>query len=254
MRAARREGLEHLFGRGTGLGRKFPDARRPPGARRETALRLLDLQHPVLERARNVHVPGRVAHVALQFAEDRRHRVGDERRATARVVGVDGLDEREARDLLEILERLRGVAVARGKAAGQLQVLLDERRSSIGIRPRPQLEKERAGPGVQAASRWWAAHEHGDDGSPDRAIGVLEHRVTLQTMAQLTDLPARAAARPAGEVPQPAEPVTPTEPEGPEVPDPVEPEGPVVPDEPATPADPTPERELPQPQAQGRSR
>ena len=196
-----------------------------------------------------MHVPRRVAHVALQFAENRRHGVGDKRRTAARVVGVDGLDEREARDLLEILERLRRVAVARGKPARELEVLLDERRSSIGIRPGSQLEKERTGPGVRAASRWWAAHEHRDDGSPDLAIGGLTVRVTGQAMVHLTELPERAAVRPAGEVPQPAEPDTPTAPDGPGVPDPVEPEGPVVPAEPATPADPTPEPELPQPQA-----
>jgi 5'-nucleotidase len=63
------------------------------------------------------------------------------------------------------------------------------------------------------------------------------------------ELTERPDVRPAGEVPQPADPDTPTAPDGPTVPDPVEPEGPVVPDEPVTPADPTPEPELPQPQA-----
>ena len=71
----------------------------------------VDAQRQPLEVARDAHRPGAVAEVALDLAEDRRDRVARERDAALDVEAVDGLDERVARDLVEVLEQVTSAAV-----------------------------------------------------------------------------------------------------------------------------------------------
>jgi hypothetical protein len=49
------------------------------------------------------------------------------------VVARDGLDEAEARDLLEVLELLATPAVAQGDAAGDLDVELDDLTAQLAL-------------------------------------------------------------------------------------------------------------------------
>jgi hypothetical protein len=90
--------------------------------------------------------------VPFELADDRQDGVGRERRAALRVVSIDGLDERQARDLLEVLLRLRGVAVARGEVARQLQMALDQFRSQRCVAACAEFGEERL-EGVVAASQ-----------------------------------------------------------------------------------------------------
>jgi hypothetical protein len=64
--------------------------------------------------------------VALELADDRRHRVGREVAAAVGVEAVDRVDEADARDLDEVVERLGAAVVAAGEPAGERQEALDE--------------------------------------------------------------------------------------------------------------------------------
>ena len=88
--------------------------------------RLLERQAELLQVARRAHVPGRVAEVAAQLAEDRRHGVGREREPALGVPAVDGLDEADGRDLDQVVERLARAPVAQRERAGERHVALDQ--------------------------------------------------------------------------------------------------------------------------------
>ena len=70
--------------------------------------------------------PALVAEVALELAQDRRRRVARELRPAAGVEAVDRLDQAEARDLEEVVERLVRVRVAQREVAGERQEPLGE--------------------------------------------------------------------------------------------------------------------------------
>jgi hypothetical protein len=80
---------------------------------------VVDLHDPLLHPARDVHGPAGVAEVALELAEDRRHRVARERVAALHVVAVDRLDQAERRDLDQVVERLVAALVAAGELPGE---------------------------------------------------------------------------------------------------------------------------------------
>jgi hypothetical protein len=67
-----------------------------------------------------------VAEVALQLAEDARDREARERGAPGRVVAVDSLDQPDARDLQQVVERLAGARVADGQPACERQAPPDQ--------------------------------------------------------------------------------------------------------------------------------
>ena len=67
---------------------------------------VFDAQGEILEVAGDAERPRLVAEVALELAGDRRDRVARERHAAVGVEAVDGLDEAEARDLEDVVERL----------------------------------------------------------------------------------------------------------------------------------------------------
>src|SRR5207247_7512228 len=84
-------------------------------------------QRQLLEVARDADRPRAVAEVALDLAEDRRHRVAGERNLAVGVEAVDRLDEAERRDLDEVVERLLGALVAASQLTRERQEALDER-------------------------------------------------------------------------------------------------------------------------------
>ena len=80
----------------------------------------------LLHAARDVQRPGAVAEVPLDLADDRRHRVGRELDAALGVEALDREQQADRADLDEVLERLPAARVARGEAAHERQVALDD--------------------------------------------------------------------------------------------------------------------------------
>ena len=118
-----------------------------------------------------MHRPADVAHVTLDLAEDRRHRIGRERRPAIGIEAVHGLHQREARDLHEILERLRRVAVASGEAAREWQVALDQ------LGPRPLRLRAAAELGEQLLDRSLPPARAGGH-RPRRFIALVARELT----------------------------------------------------------------------------
>ena len=85
-----------------------------------------ELEAAVLQPARDMQRPGLVAEVALELAEDGRHREAGELGAATGLEAVDRLDEPDAGDLDEVVERLLAVAVAAGELACEREVALDQ--------------------------------------------------------------------------------------------------------------------------------
>ena len=93
----------------------------------EVGDRAVDLQRQVLEVARNADRPRAVAEVALDLAEDGRHRVAGERDPALEVEAVDRVEQAQAGDLEEVVEGLVGALVAACELARERQEALDER-------------------------------------------------------------------------------------------------------------------------------
>ena len=112
--AGRLERLEHVL-----LARRRPPRRSRPtvGCAAQVGRQLADLavdaQRELLQVARDAHRPRAVAEVALDLAEDRRHRVAREGDVARQVEAVDRLDEAQAGDLEEVVE-----AAPRGAGSG----------------------------------------------------------------------------------------------------------------------------------------
>ena len=70
--------------------------------------------------------PALVAEVSLELTQDRRRGVARELRAAAGLEAVDCLDEAEARDLKQVVERLVGVRVAQRQVTRERQEALGE--------------------------------------------------------------------------------------------------------------------------------
>ena len=88
--------------------------------------RPVDLQGEFLQVARDAYRPCAVAEVALDLAQDGRHREAREGEPAVEVEAVDGVDEAQARDLEEVIEGLLGALVAACQLARQRQEALDE--------------------------------------------------------------------------------------------------------------------------------
>ena len=82
----------------------------------------------LLHAARHVERPGPVAEVALDLADDRRHRVGRELHLPLGVEALDREEQADRADLDQVLLRLPATRVARGQALHQRHVPLDELR------------------------------------------------------------------------------------------------------------------------------
>ncbi len=105
-------GLQHVLHRRAHGRGDVPRRGRAAEPCRQRAERLAHLQYELLGRPRHVDRPALVPEVALDLAEHRGHRVAGEAVAAVRVVAVDRLDQADAGNLDEVLERLAGVAVA----------------------------------------------------------------------------------------------------------------------------------------------
>jgi hypothetical protein len=76
-----------------------------------------------------------VAKVAPNLADDGRDGVGGQRRAAARVVPVDGLDQADRPDLDEILELLPTANEATRERSHQRQMRFDQLPSRLEVSP-----------------------------------------------------------------------------------------------------------------------
>ena len=73
---------------------------------RELASSAPDSQRELLQDARRAYGPRAVAEMALELTDDRRHREARERVPVLWIEAVDRLDERQGRDLHEIVQGL----------------------------------------------------------------------------------------------------------------------------------------------------
>ena len=104
-----------------------------PSSRAISSADPVDLDRQLLEVARDADRPALVAEVALDLAEDRRHRERRERRLAGRVEAVDRLQQPERRDLDQVVELLAAALVAAGELARQRQEPRDERLARGGV-------------------------------------------------------------------------------------------------------------------------
>src|SRR3954447_5908741 len=120
------EAGEHALEAEVGVVGELLRRRRAAVARGELLDRARQREHALLVAAGYLHRPRVVAVVALELADDRRDRVRGELAAALRVEALDGAQQADARDLDEVVERLRAAAVAAGEAAGERHEALDE--------------------------------------------------------------------------------------------------------------------------------
>ena len=98
--------------------------------------------------------------MAAKLAQDRRRGVGVEALAALRIEAVKRLDQAQARDLDQILERLGGAAVAKREASRQgkeavNELLLELRVAGrrVAAQKRILINYEAAGPGLATRPR-----------------------------------------------------------------------------------------------------
>src|SRR5204863_5527576 len=102
--------------------RELGDRRLAAEGGRECVPGHLDAHHQLLQLPRRAERPRPVPEVPPQLPQDRRDREAAECGSALRVEAVDRLQEPEAGDLLEVLSRLPGLAIAVRKAAGEWQI------------------------------------------------------------------------------------------------------------------------------------
>ena len=124
--ARRLECLEDVLLVGADLGGDLADRRLAMEVKRELGDGAVDLQRELLQVARHAHRPRAIAEVALDLAQDRRHRIAREGDLALEVEAVDRLDQTEAGDLEEVVEGLLGALVAARELARERQEALDE--------------------------------------------------------------------------------------------------------------------------------
>jgi hypothetical protein len=115
--------------------RHLPHLGRAAQFLRERLGRAADRERALLKVARHVQRPALVAEVALQLAEDGRRGVARELRPASGLEAVDRLDQAEARDLHEVVQRLVRVRVAKGEVTRERQEALAEllARSEVAV-------------------------------------------------------------------------------------------------------------------------
>src|SRR5205085_4504987 len=86
---------------------------------------LVDVEFEFLQPAGYPDVPGAVAEVAFDFADDGGYRVGGEVVAVFGVEPVDGFDQSDGGDLDQVVDRLTPAVEALGQVLGQRQPRLD---------------------------------------------------------------------------------------------------------------------------------
>jgi hypothetical protein len=117
VRGRRLARLEHLLQRRAGALGDLVRRGGTPELARHIVGDTIDLHRQLLQVARNPHGPARVAEVALELADDRRHDERGERRLPPGVEAVDRLEQGERRHLHEVVELLAAALIAAGELA-----------------------------------------------------------------------------------------------------------------------------------------
>jgi hypothetical protein len=104
---------------------------------------LVHAQRKFLQAAGHAHRPRAVAQVAPDLAHHGRHGVAGERDVAAEVEAIDRLEEPEAGDLEEIVDRLAGVLVAARQGAREGQEALHEHVAVDRVAPLEVALKQR---------------------------------------------------------------------------------------------------------------
>src|SRR4051812_31361899 len=115
-----------LDGRARAL-RDLGGRRRAAELARELLAARLELDRELLQVARDAHRPAAVAEVALELAQDGGDGETRERRLATWVKAVDRLQQAEAGDLDQVVQRLSPALVAAGELAGERQEATDQR-------------------------------------------------------------------------------------------------------------------------------
>src|SRR6266540_2294455 len=93
-------------------------------------------QHVLLHGPRHAHLPGRVAQVALELADDGGDGEGRERHTTIRIIAVDRGDQPDPRRLPQVvIGGVMAVAIARREPVGQAQGGEDHALAQRGVAP-----------------------------------------------------------------------------------------------------------------------
>jgi hypothetical protein len=115
--------------------------------------------------------------VALELAEDRRHRVAGERDLALGAEAVDRLDQTQRGHLHEVLERLVGALVAAGELARQRHEALHERlagqRVAVALVAQEQLAVLARALAAAGCGIAHVAHRPNAKRGPHRALGTL---------------------------------------------------------------------------------
>ena len=113
------ERLDHLVDGRLRAGGELLDGGRAPEVAGERLARTGEPGVELLHVARHPQHPPAIAEVALDLAGDRRYREGRELDLAVEIEAIDGLQQPDRRDLLEVVERLALVRVAPRQAARQ---------------------------------------------------------------------------------------------------------------------------------------
>ena len=135
--------------------------------------RLFDGQAELLQVTRRANIPGGVAEVAPQLAEDRGDRVAREGEPAIRIPAVDGLHEADRCDLDEVVERLGRAAVAQREAARERHVAFDQLVARGGVAALVTAHEALV---VALAARALGADRTADPGRSARALFGIDCR------------------------------------------------------------------------------
>src|SRR4051794_16872874 len=107
--------LEHILDRHAEFACQLLRARRVAELSRKALHRLIEREETLLHPTRDVQRPTTIAEVTLQFPQNGRDRVAREAGPVVVVVAVDCLEQRNARHLDKVFERLVGALITAGK-------------------------------------------------------------------------------------------------------------------------------------------
>src|SRR5581483_11268154 len=120
------ERLDHLFLLRVGRARQLLDRGRAAQLGRQAVEQPPEPDVQLLDAARHVHRPRLVAEVPLDLSQDGRHGVRGQLHPPLGVEAVDRVDEADATDLDEVVERLAASRVAERQRADERHQVLDQ--------------------------------------------------------------------------------------------------------------------------------
>src|SRR5215218_8816015 len=121
MRAAGRDRLDDLLDGGVGALGELGDGGRASELAGHRLAQRVEAQRQLLQLAWDAHRPAEVTEIPLELAEDRGVGERGELESTRGIEAVDGLQQRERRDLLEVVE-FGAAAIAAREVAREREI------------------------------------------------------------------------------------------------------------------------------------